>query len=80
MLDDERAAIDDLAAVDVGGDPTIGKADVVFPLSLHSSRSLSFVEKLRVAIEAIDHLQDRLDRFPELLEILEDDAPPIATT
>lgn len=80
MLDRERNEIDDLAAVDMSGEPSVGGTDAIFPLSLRSARNLSLVEKMRVAIDTIDHLRGRLDQFPELIEIPEDVAPPIATT
>lgn len=79
-LDEDRAAIAGLGAVDVGGVPAIETELVFFPLSLRTAQNVSSLDRMRIAMDSIAHLQAQLERFPELLEVVDEGAPPIATT
>ncbi len=78
MLDEERAAIDGLDGVDVRGEPVVNDDLVLLALSMRTVRDLRYVDMLRVALDAIDHLRTRLDRFPEVNAVLDDEAPSVA--
>jgi hypothetical protein len=80
MLDSERSQIAGLDGVDVGGDITIHGDVASVVLRLRATREGPFVEKLGIAIDSIAYIRSRIQNFPELLDVLEDDAPPIVST
>lgn len=80
LLDEQRAQIGGLSAVALGGPPFTENDFVTLPLSVRTEREEPFVEKIRIALDLSDHLRRHLDGFPELQEVIDDDAPLIATT
>lgn len=78
FLDDARDEIGLLDYVDARGMVVVVDDVVTVPLTLRSKRSLSFAERVRLADEAIDYLRTHANALPEILEIVDDGAPPIA--
>jgi hypothetical protein len=80
LLDERRMEIAGLDGVAIGGDPIIQGNVVSLPLALRTIGSFPFVDRMRIALDSIAYLRSRLSAFPELVEIIDDEAPPIAAT
>jgi hypothetical protein len=72
--------IRDLAGVSVRRTPSVNiDGDVCsLPLELHTDRDLPLSDKLRLAKDVVDFARANLN-FPEISEVLDDGAPPVAT-
>lgn len=80
LSDRERSAVSGLDAVETEGLVEASGDFIAVTLSLRTVRDVRFVERLRIAIEVVALLRDRLASFPEIAEVADDDAPPIAAS
>lgn len=86
LLDEEREQIDPvLDGITVRRTPSVKINDidgtlVLMPIELSTKRDLAPVDRFALAIALVDYLRQRLEVFPELVEVPEDGTPPVATT
>jgi hypothetical protein len=79
MLDERRDEIVELDSVESGGDVIIEQDRAIIVLRLGTRRDLAFVEKLRLAFDAVSYLRANPEEFDTVAEIFDDGAPSIAT-
>lgn len=80
FLDDTREAISDLVAVGGTGTCTIEGHRCLVAIELHHDIELPFVERLQMAVDAIDHLRSNSEALPSMCEVVDDRTPPVAST
>jgi hypothetical protein len=79
FLNLHASEVPDLAGVTVRQTPSITlDGDLaLLPLELHTDRDLPFDDKMRIARDVVAFARANV-ALPEIAEVLEDDAPPVA--
>jgi len=80
-MDSASAHLPELAGVDIRSVSVLVTDEwTIVPVPIRTHRPITIANGIRLAADVIDHLRAHLNEIPQVVEVRQDAAPPVATS